>query len=207
MSPLVAIDSVQKLWDESSGLRPLTMTIEPHELVVVQGRSGTGKSTLLALLAGWCEPDAGTITWGRAFDGHDVTTWDQVAIVPQVLGLVGELTTRENVELALRGRGTPLAAAREHATHMLDALALTEVEARPPHETSLGQRQRAALARALASEPTLLLADEPTSHQDAATARRVVSVMRARAEAGSGVLVTTHDEMVAAAADRVITLD
>jgi putative ABC transport system ATP-binding protein len=207
MSPLVAIDSVQKLWDESSGLRRLTMTIEAHELVVVQGRSGTGKSTLLALLAGWCEPDAGSIVWGPTFDGHDVTRWDQVAIVPQVLGLVGELSTRENVELALRGRGTPLAAAREQATHMLEALELTEVEARPPHETSLGQRQRAALARALAAKPTLLLADEPTSHQDAATARRVVSVIRARAEAGSGVLVTTHDEMVAAAADRVVTLD
>jgi putative ABC transport system ATP-binding protein len=207
MSPLVAVESVRKLWDEASGLQPLTMEIDAHELVVVQGRSGTGKSTLLAILAGWCEPDAGTVRWGPAFEGHDVTAWDQVAIVPQVLGLVSELTTRENVEMALRARGTRLAVARERATHVLEALALTEIEARPPNEISMGQRQRAALARALAADPKLLLADEPTSHQDAATARRVVSVIRARAEAGSGVLVTTHDEMVAAAADRVVTLE
>ena len=207
MSPLVAIDSVQKLWGESSGLQAVTMEIDAHELVVVQGRSGTGKSTLLAILAGWCEPDAGTLRWGPAFQAHDVTAWDQVAIVPQVLGLVSELTTRENVEMALRARGAPFAVARERATHVLETLALTEIEARPPNEISMGQRQRAALARALAADPKLLLADEPTSHQDAATARRVVSVIRARAEAGGGVLVTTHDEMVAAAADRVVTLD
>lgn len=206
MSPLVSIASVRKLWDESSGLQPLTMDIGAHELVVVQGRSGTGKSTLLALLAGWCEPDTGSITWGPAFEGHDVSAWDQVAIVPQVLGLVDELTIRENVELALRGGGTSYARSREQASYVLEALELAEVEPRLPRETSLGQRQRAALARAIVAEPKLLLADEPTSHQDAVTARRVVGVIRARAEAGSGVLVTTHDEMVAAAADRVVTL-
>ncbi len=173
----------------------------------MQGRSGTGKSTLLALLAGWCEPDAGTITWGRAFDGHDVTRWDQVAIVPQVLGLVGELTTRENVELALRGRGTPLAAARGARDPHARCVGAHRGRG-PPSARDLTRAETTRGARcALAAEPTLLLADEPTSHQDAATARRVVSVIRARAEAGSGVLVTTHDEMVAAAADRVITLD
>ena len=183
------------------------MEVRARELVVVRGRSGTGKSTLLAMIAGWCAPDQGAVTWGPAFEGCDVTAWDQVAVVPQVLALMGELSARENIEVALRGCGVSRAAATERADEVIDALFLDELARRAPGETSLGQRQRTALARAIAVEPKLLLADEPTSHQDAASARRVVDVLRLRAEVGGGVLVTTHDEMVVAAADRVIDLD
>lgn len=204
---LVALDGVEKHWDATSGLRTLTMEVRAHELVVVRGRSGTGKSTLLSILAGWCPADAGTITWGPPFDGRDVTAWTEVAVVPQVLALMGELSARENIEVALRGCGLARAAASERATEVLDSLFLDELAERTPGETSLGQRQRTAVARAIAVEPKLLLADEPTSHQDAASARRVVDVLRLRAELGGGVLVTTHDEMVAAAADRVVDLD
>jgi putative ABC transport system ATP-binding protein len=204
---LVAIDSVEKHWDATSGLRALTMHVRTRELVVVRGRSGSGKSTLLSILAGWCAPDSGTVTWGSPFEGCDVTGWSQVAVVPQVLALMSELSARENVEVALRGCGVDRGTASERAREVLDSLLLTELADRAPHETSLGQRQRTALARALAAEPKLLLADEPTSHQDAVSARRVVDVLRSRAEVGGGVLVTTHDEMVADAADRVITLE
>jgi putative ABC transport system ATP-binding protein len=204
---LVAVDRVEKHWDETSGLQALTMEVRARELVVVRGRSGTGKSTLLAMIAGWCPPDSGVVAWGPAFDGCDVTAWDQVAVVPQVLALMGELSARENIEVALRGCGVNRAAARERADEVIDALLLDELAQRAPGETSLGQRQRTALARAIAVEPKLLLADEPTSHQDAASARRVVDVLRLRAEVGGGLLVTTHDEMVVAAADRVIDLD
>jgi putative ABC transport system ATP-binding protein len=204
---LVAVDNVEKHWDETSGLQALTMEVRARELVVVRGRSGTGKSTLLAMIAGWCPPDRGVVTWGPAFEGCDITAWDQVAVVPQVLALMGELSARENIEVALRGCGLSRTAASERADEAIDALFLDELARRAPGETSLGQRQRTALARAIAVEPKLLLADEPTSHQDAASARRVVDVLRLRAEVGGGLLVTTHDEMVAAAADRVIDLD
>ena len=204
---LVAVDNVEKHWDETSGLQALTMEVRARELVVVRGRSGTGKSTLLAMIAGWCPPDRGVVTWGPAFEGCDITAWDQVAVVPQVLALMGELSARENIEVALRGCGLSRTAASERADEVLDAFFLDELARRAPGETSLGQRQRTALARAIAVEPKLLLADEPTSHQDAASARRVVDVLRLRAEVGGGLLVTTHDEMVAAAADRVIDLD
>ena len=204
---LVAVDRVEKHWDETSGLQALTMEVRARELVVVRGRSGTGKSTLLAMIAGWCPPDRGVVTWGPAFEGCDITAWDQVAVVPQVLALMGELSARENIEVALRGCGVNRAAASERADEVIDALFLDELAQRAPGETSLGQRQRTALARAIAVEPKLLLADEPTSHQDAASARRVVDVLRLRAEVGGGLLVTTHDEMVVAAADRVIDLD
>jgi putative ABC transport system ATP-binding protein len=204
---LVAVDAIEKHWDATSGLRALTLEVRKRELVVVQGRSGTGKSTLLAILAGWCPLDRGELAWGEAFDGCDVTAWNQVAVVPQVLALMGELSARENVEIALRGCGVTGDAAVERADEVLDSLMLTELARRPPAETSLGQRQRTALARAVVVEPKLLLADEPTSHQDAASARRVVEVLRLRAEVGGGVLVATHDELIVAAADRVITLD
>ena len=207
MSPLVAIHSLQKLWDGSSGLRPLTMTIEPHELVVVQGRSGTGKSTLLALLAGWCEPDAGTITWGGRSTGttsRGGTKWRSCRRCSawSVSSPPGRTSSWRCVVVALRSP-------RRVAARDAHARCVGAHRGRgPPSARDLTRAETtAALARALAAEPTLLLADEPTSHQDAATARRVVSVIRARAEAGSGVLMTTHDEMVAAAADRVITLD
>jgi putative ABC transport system ATP-binding protein len=204
---LVAVDNVEKHWDETSGLQALTMEVRARELVVVRGRSGTGKSTLLAMIAGWCPPDRGVVTWGPAFEGCDITAWDQVAVVPQVLALMGELSARENIEVALRGCGLSRTLASERADEVLDAFFLDELARRAPGETSLGQRQRTALARAIAVEPKLLLADEPTSHQDAASARRVVDVLRLRAEVGGGLLVTTHDEMVAAAANRVIDLD
>ena len=92
MSTLVVVDAVEKHWDATSGLRALTLEVREHELVVVRGRSGTGKSTLLSILAGWCEPDRGAVTWGPSFDGCDVTAWDQVAVVPQVLALMAELS-------------------------------------------------------------------------------------------------------------------
>ena len=207
MSLLVAVDRIEKHWDATSGLRPSTFDVSEHELVVVQGRSGSGKSTLLSLLAGWCPADRGSLTWGPPFEGCDVTAWDQVAVVPQVLALMGELSARENIDLALRGCGVTGSEATERTNAVLDALLLTELAGRPPGETSLGQRQRTALARAIVVEPKLLLADEPTSHQDAASSRRVVDVLRLRAEVGGGVLVATHDEQLVAAADRVISLD
>lgn len=197
MSVLV-VEGVEKWWDATSGLRRLSLRIDAGELVVVRGRSGSGKSTLLALVAGWCSPDTGTITVdGDA--GVAGLPWSAVAIVPQVLGLVPELTVRENV-----ADGASLPTAVEAA---LDALDLVSFAGRPPAETSMGQQQRAAIARAVAASPLVLLADEPTSHQDAGHVASVVAVLRAVADAGTAVLVATHDESVVAAATRVIDLE
>lgn len=197
MSVLV-VEGVEKWWDATSGLRRLSVRIEAGELVVVRGRSGSGKSTLLALVAGWCSPDTGIITVDGDADVAELP-WSAVAIVPQVLGLVPELTVRENV-----ADGASLPIAVEVA---LDALDLVSFAGRPPAETSMGQQQRAAIARAVAASPRVLLADEPTSHQDAGHVASVVAVLRAVADAGTAVLVATHDESVVAAATRVIDLE
>jgi putative ABC transport system ATP-binding protein len=202
MSVLV-VDQLEKWWDENSGLRPISFQLDAGEFVVVRGRSGSGKSTLLALIIGWCAPDGGSISL-LADDARPVepSSWSTVAIVPQVLGLVPELTVRENIAEAFAGID------REEGSvdALLAALDIVEMAGRSPTDTSMGQQQRVAVARAVAGRPRLLLADEPTSHQDAGHVAAVVAALRSAADAGCAVLVATHDDSIIAAANRVIDL-
>ena len=161
------------------------------ELAVLVGRSGSGKSTLMNLLGGWQRPDS-----GRVDPQPETLDWADLAFLPQRFGLLDELTVRGNVELAARVRGT-LADDSERIDRLLDRLGLDELADRLPRETSIGQQQRTALARALALRPGILLADEPTSHQDAAWHDTVVSVLLEEAAAGTSCLIATHEEDLA----------
>ncbi|MGD9705607.1 MAG: ABC transporter ATP-binding protein [Acidimicrobiia bacterium] len=207
-SLLAELRGVAKRWDASSGLAPVDLTVRRGEIVVLRGRSGSGKSTLLALLAEWCLPDAGELVRGEALVVDDSwRRWQGTAIVPQVLGLVGELSVAENVEIVLRLSGVGRNERRAMVAEVLARLDLTEHADRLPRETSLGQQQRVAVARATVSSPTLLLADEPTCHQDALHGAAVLAALRRVADAGGGVLVASHDDAVVAVADRVVSLD
>jgi peptide/nickel transport system ATP-binding protein len=171
----------------------VSLRLEPGETGVVLGRSGSGKSTLLMLLGGWLRPDAGDT-------GIASTAWRDLGYMPQRFGLLPELTVAENVALPLRISDMT---DDERVEALLDALALGELATRLPAETSIGQQQRIALARALVHRPAILLADEPTSHQDRRSAERVWdAIAGARAE-GTASLVATHDDAAAAYADRV----
>ena len=175
---------------------------------MVRGRSGSGTLSLLALLVGWCEPDGGTIERiGAWAEGGAWRRWDRTAIVPQVLSPLAELSVAENVELVLRLAGSGRDAAHRPAAAVLEALDLDPLAGRPATETSLGQQQRLAVARAVVAQPVVLLADEPTSHQDADHARMVLAALRTCAAAGSTVIVASHDEAVRDVADRVVDLD
>jgi ABC-type lipoprotein export system ATPase subunit len=132
------------------------------------------------LLGGWSEPDAGTIV------GVTSRAWADCAYVPQRFGLVPELTVAENVELPARGRTNGVGA-------LLARLALGELCDRYPAEISIGQQQRVAVARALVLGPRLLLVDEPTSHQDRASAELVWAALTDAAAAGTACLVATHE--------------
>jgi putative ABC transport system ATP-binding protein len=199
---------VAKRWDATSGLAPLTFVAHAGEVVMVRGRSGSGKSTLLALLVGWCAPDAGAIERvGDWAHGGAWRRWDRTAIVPQVLSPLAELSVAENVELVLRLGGTPRVEAAGPTAAVLEALDLDPLAGRPATETSLGQQQRLAVARAVVARPTVLLADEPTSHQDADHGRLVLDALRICAAAGSTVIVASHDEAVRDVADQVVDLD
>ena len=207
--PLIveAVD-VAKRWSPTAGLAPVTFTLRAGDSVVLCGRSGSGKSTLLGLLAGWCDPDSGRLDRiGPWADGQRWRKWSATAVVPQLLGLLQELPVRENISLGLRLAGIDRSSAAIHTLAVLEALDLCEQADRLPAEVSLGQRQRAAVARAVVSNPTLLLADEPTCHQDAVHAAMVLEVLRSVALHGGAVLVASHDESIIARAERTISLD
>jgi putative ABC transport system ATP-binding protein len=212
MSPsgivLAEATELAKRWADGAGLQPFSFTLSSSELVVVRGRSGSGKSTLLSLLAGWIAPDGGQLVRRGPWSVAGVErTWQGTAILPQVIATIAELTMTENVALPLRlsGMSRPVADARARA--LLERLDLTDEADRAASDTSLGQQQRMALARAAVVDPIVLLADEPTSHQDAGHIATVLELFRSMVGAGSCILVASHDHAVADVADRVLDLD
>ncbi len=198
MSGIVAVD-LTKMWSSAAGLRPVSFTVESGELVAVRGRSGSGKSTLLALVAGLCVPDGGSISVDGVVPSFDMS-WTDVAFVPQSLALAVELSVRENISDA-----APLVSGA-HLHEMMERLDLHEFAGRCVDEISMGQQQRAAVARACCASPRVLLVDEPTSFQDGHHAAAVIAELARLASEGSAVLVATHDEAVVRAADRTLEL-
>ena len=198
MSAIVAVE-LTKMWAADAGLRPVTFSVDPGELVVVRGRSGTGKSTLLALLAGLCSPDSGTLAVDGLLPSLDMP-WSRIAFVPQALALAAELSVRENITDA-----APTADPDE-LHELMERLDLHEFAGRCIDEISMGQQQRAAVARACGAAPRVMLVDEPTSFQDGHHAAAVIAELTRLAATGAAVLVATHDEAVERAADRVMEL-
>jgi ABC-type lipoprotein export system ATPase subunit len=195
-----------KRWADGAGLQPFSFTLSSNELVVVRGRSGSGKSTLLALLAGWIEPDGGRLVRLGPWDGVE-RTWRGTAILPQVIAPINELTMTENVALPLRLSGSSRSRANDRAREVLDRLDLTDEADRAASDASLGQQQRMAVARAAAIDPIVMLADEPSSHQDAGHITTVLELFRSMVARGTCIVVASHDHTVADAADRVLDLD
>jgi putative ABC transport system ATP-binding protein len=188
-----------------TAVRDADLALRPGEVGVLLGRSGSGKSTLLTLLAGWQPADAGDITWdGRSVDPAGLP-WSQLAYLPQRFGLLPELSVRENVEYPVRLAGR-LDELRPRIDELLAALGLDELAPRLPSETSIGQQQRTALARALVLGPPVLLADEPSSHQDAGFRDRVWEQIGAAAAGGTACLIATHEDEAAAFASRLWTI-
>jgi ABC-type lipoprotein export system ATPase subunit len=182
------------------------LRLEPGRLVGLMGRSGSGKTTLLTVLAGWETPEAGAVAWeGKLGTPLADLPWGDVAILPQKFGLMDELTVRENVEYPARlaGRLRELGA---RVDHLLGALGLAELAGRRPYETSVGQQQRTALARALVLRPRLLLADEPGGHQDAGWAHEVFRILQGAAAEGTCCLVATHNEEIRPYLDEIHTM-
>jgi putative ABC transport system ATP-binding protein len=188
--------------EEVRALRDVSLTLRAGEVVALVGPSGSGKTTLLNVVCGWEQADAGQLDWPN---GAGDRTWDELAVVPQDLGLIDELTVAENVALPLWLSGR-LEAGQAEATALLERLGLAGYAGRLPAEVSLGERQRAALARAMVTGPRLLLADEPTGHQDADWARAVFEAVRWLAGRGSCCLVATHSQEFLAQVDRVLTI-
>jgi putative ABC transport system ATP-binding protein len=182
------------------------------ELVLLLGPSGCGKTTLLSCLAGILTPTSGSI-W---LDGADITRLDArgltdyrrrcVGLVFQGFKLLPSLTARENVEAPLLQAGVPPKAARARAEELLTRFGLAERMSQRPGRLSGGQQQRAAIARALALDPPVILADEPTAALDYVQVETVLRTLRELAAPGRVVIVSTHDHRLVPLADRVIKM-
>ena len=196
--PVLSLIGVRKTYghgdDAVHALRDVSLQAKAGEVVGLVGRSGSGKTTLLNIAAGWEHPDTGQVVGpGRS--------WSDIAVLPQRLGLMEELSAKENVEYPARSAGV-LHERRELIDDLLDTLGLSALAARYPRETSLGEQQRTALARALVLGPRLLIADEPTGHQDAGWATRIMWILREAAGAGSCCVIATHDRALTDHLDR-----
>jgi len=190
-----------------SALAGVDLRVDAGEFVALVGPSGSGKSTLLALLCGWETADEGELRYLGPLRGRRPATfgWADLALVPQALGLVTDLSLADNVLLPARLRGT-VAAEEPRARALMADFGLTHLADRYPHQASLGEQQRVAVARALLLRPAVLLADEPTAHQDRGHADGLLDAVTEAARRGSAVLVATHDELAWARADRVLSM-
>jgi ABC-type lipoprotein export system ATPase subunit len=183
----------------------VTCEVGPGDRIALVGPSGSGKSTLLHLMAGIDAPTAGTVRWpGLGAAGPRQP--GEVGFVFQGPSLLPALDVTENVALPLLLGGAADTAARRSATAILGRLGLDDVALRLPDELSGGQAQRAAVARALVANPRLVLADEPTGQLDHDSASLVVDALFHAADAGSAIVMATHDPAVAARFDRRWTM-
>jgi len=199
--------------EDVSVLRGVDLAVEAGELVAVTGRSGSGKSTLLHLAGALAAPAAGRITIaGRPLAGLSASGLAQVrrrsvGFVFQAFHLLPGLTLSENVALPLVLDGGDARATQARVDAVLGSVGLHDVGDRRPAELSGGQQQRGAVARALVSDPALLLADEPTGNLDDETAADVLAALvDAARDRGTACVVVTHDATVAAATDRAYSL-
>jgi putative ABC transport system ATP-binding protein len=191
----------------------ISFDLSHGELVVVRGRSGSGKTTLLGMLGALDPPTSGAVYLNEL----DLTKQtekqlveirrSQIGFVFQNFGLLPMLTAAENVEVPLRLAGMPAAERDARVASLLESVGLTGHAAQHPAELSGGQQQRVGIARALARNPVVLLADEPTGQLDTATAATMMDLLAGVVrEQGVAAIVTTHDPAMMERADRVLEL-
>ncbi len=218
-SPMIMCDRLVRIFSaggvETQALQGLDLTIQPGELTALVGASGSGKSTLLNILAALDLPTGGR----AAVAGHDLLAMGPrerleyrrrtVGFLWQQTGrnLLGQLTAAENVELPMQLARLPRRHRRARTGELLDLLGVGDCGDRPVTELSGGQQQRVAIGVALANEPGVLLADEPTGELDTDTADEVFAALRtANTETGVTVLVVTHDAKVSEQVSRTIAV-
>ena len=190
----------------------LSLDVSEGSLAILLGPSGCGKTTLLSCLGGILSPAAGRIEFGdidlTKLDERELSQYrrNTVGIVFQAFNLVASLTALENVMVPLRAAKVPRQQARKRAEELLDRVGLAKRMGHKPGDLSGGQQQRVAVARAIALDPPLILADEPTAHLDYIQVEEVLRLIRELAEGERVVVVATHDTRMLPLADRVVEL-
>ena len=199
---------------EVKALDGVDLTIKKGEFTVLMGPSGSGKTTLLNMIGGLDKPTSGSVE----IDGEKIEELsagalsdlrlNRLGFIFQAYNLIPVLTAYENAEFVLLLQGKSLADRKERVMKTLAAVGLEGMENRKPSELSGGQQQRVAVARAIAGEPALVLADEPTANLDSKTGNALIDLMKKlNAEQNITFVFATHDPKVMAAAKRVVTLE
>ncbi len=213
---LIDLENVSKVFYtdevETHALEDVTLGVYPGEYVVISGPSGCGKSTLLSILGLLDSPTAGNYT----LNGRPVaqlshadrarTRNREIGFIFQSFNLIGDLTVYENVELPLTYRGMKPSERRERVTEALEKVEMAHRAKHLPSQLSGGQQQRVAVARAVAGQPAILLADEPTGNLDSKNGEAVMGLLQTLHDEGSTICMVTHDPRYAEHAGRKIHL-
>ena len=214
--PLIELKNIYKIYhmgdEEVRASDGVSLSINRGEFVAIVGKSGSGKSTLMNIIGALDVPTEGEYILG----GEDVSEMsdDQLAqirnkmigFIFQQYNLLPKLNLLENVELPLLYAGVPVQERKERALKSLAKVGLEEKWKNLPNQLSGGQQQRVSIARALAGEPSLILADEPTGALDSRTSREVLNFLRQLNEEGNTIVMITHDNSIALEAKRVVRI-
>ena len=215
--PVVELQDVKRRYvtrgETIDALAGVSLSIEAGEFLAIAGPSGSGKSTMLNLIGGLDTPTSGRVE----VDGRDLSAMDnagraalrrdRIGFVFQAYNLIPVLSVLENVEYVMMLQKRPVAERHAQARRVLDEVGLGEMVDRTPPELSGGQQQRVAVARAIASEPAIVLADEPTANLDTATGEALLDTMqRLNREHGTTFVFSTHDPKVMARASRIVRI-
>jgi putative ABC transport system ATP-binding protein len=216
-TPVVQLRDVSKSYRsagrEGAGVRGISFDVREGELVLLLGPSGSGKTTILTLMAGLLAPTGGTV----AVDGRELALLhpaelqrlraQKIGVVFQSFNLLDTLTVSENLQIALGFAGWRGFDASRRALELLGEFGIAHLARERPSRLSQGEQQRAAIARAVACEPALILADEPTASLDSGNGLRVIELLRRYAcRGGRAVVVATHDLRLRECADRIFRL-
>lgn len=194
-------------------LDSVDLSLSEGEYCAVTGRSGSGKSTLMNIVGLLDRPTDGEYLFcGRScaeMSGRELAKIRSLSIgfIFQSFNLISSMTALENVELPLIYRGIPGADRRKMAHRALESVGLSDRKSHKPGELSGGQRQRVAIARAIAMQPKLILADEPTGNLDPQASKEIAYLLRTLVDSGCSLLLITHDEKLAAQADRRVIIE
>lgn len=215
-TPLVEFRDVCKTYymgdDVVRAADHISFSIYENEFVAIVGKSGSGKSTCMNIIGCLDVPTSGTYL----LDGREVGQMDKnelaeirnekLGFIFQQYNLLPKLNLLENVEVPLMYKGMPKAKRRKIAREKLEAVGLGDKLRNRPNQLSGGQQQRVSIARALAGSPSVILADEPTGALDSRTSREVLAMLQSLHESGNTVVLITHDNSIAATAERIIRL-
>ena len=215
---IIEVKSLQKIYEQEAvpviAINGINLVFERGEFTAIVGPSGSGKTTLLNIIGGLDDATQGEVI----IDGQNIETlsnrqktdfrMNHIGFVFQAYNLIPVFTAKENVEFVMQLQGKSKAEREARTTELLEAVGLADRMESRPNKLSGGQQQRVAVARALASKPKFILADEPTANLDSKTTENLLAIMdKLKKDAGVTFIFSTHDQRVMAKARRVITIE